>query len=209
MTSTGTTPTAAGRVPANAAPGTEHLSVLEERYSYPPPSDDSLITISTVPGLTQKQFNTVANSLTREVTVTGIELRWDGTCQKLADFTVTRDVTKFTIIADVIRIATPLRWKGANVEIFARLLVFSGQGCIDTTPESYPDGTMAFSEFRDADGRPLDKAGSVTIKAKDGRPGEKGGDIAVYVAGLNTGGMARCGSSAMGRQERKEKRAGC
>lgn len=168
-------------------PDSQNLQVLEESHSYPDVADASLITISELPGLTAEQFNTLEQRTTRELTISGVKLLWKETIPKLNALTLTRDVTKVTLIADEIEIHVPLRWKGAKVEVYARSLVFKDKGCIDTTPEAY--STQAFCEHRDGQGRPLSSATSgAVIQAKNGRVGENGGDITLSISTLNLSG---------------------
>lgn len=164
------------------------VTVLEETYPVVKASDPSLITVSEAPGFSDERFNTLAGVRTREVTITGLELRFDGTIPVLEALAQTRDVSKLNIVADEVRITNPLHWKRADVTITARRLVFREQGCIDTTPEAFPDGTTAVSEHKSDDGRPLDEAGKPLNKGKDGLPGENAGNIHLNVRDLDLGG---------------------
>lgn len=188
------TPTLQGNaaVPQRLAPPPEACTVLEEQYPVVAPTDPSLITVSEMQGFTENQFNTLENSATRELTITGIQLHWDGTVGRLENLRTTRDVKRFRIFADEVLIAQELSWKGADVEIYARRLSFRDTGCINTTAQSF--GTQAFSENQ-LNGRPVDESGKYPVdaqgnyllKGKDGRNGENAGSITLCVAELDLG----------------------
>lgn len=159
--------------------------VLEERFDVRPASDASRVHVSERASFTRGRFNTLENSVTRELTVTGANLHWNGSIPVLEALRTSRDVTRYVLIADEIRIEQVLHWKGANVDIYARRLVFRGSGSIVTTPESHAGSawTATRSELR---GDPLNAAGE--IETADGLDGESGGDIRMFVAELDLGG---------------------
>ena len=130
----------------NIRPNFADTTVLEERFEMMPRDHSSLIRVAERSGMPRAQFNGLENQLTREVTVTGIKLAWDGSNKALDALKLTRDVTRITVIADEVEISEPLHWKGADVEIFARRLVFKKNGQISTTPEAY--ATTAFTPNR-------------------------------------------------------------
>ena len=171
----------------NIRPNFADTTVLEERFEMMPRDHSSLIRVAERSGMPRAQFNGLENQLTREVTVTGIKLAWDGSNKALDALKLTRDVTRITVIADEVEISEPLQWKGADVEIFARRLVFKKNGQISTTPVAY--ATTAFTPTRDAKGRPLAASGG--IKAMDGRPGERGGNIDLHLHELELGAISK------------------
>lgn len=167
-------------------PSTQQI-LLAETYGYAKASDESLINVTSRPGEIRALFNTVNDAQCREVTVTGVELVWNGTSPTLEALSETRDVAAITLIADRITIARPLRWRGADVTIFAKSLRFHGDSaCIDTSPEPFPNGITARSPFRDQDGRPLDGENG-KIKASNGRLGQRGGHVTLNVATVDEG----------------------
>lgn len=157
--------------------------ILEENFEILPPTHPSFIHIDETTVLTPGVFNTIENAITRELVITGIELRWDGTDATLSALRRTRDVSKILVIADSVLISEALEWKGADVEIRARDLTFRRSGKISTVPESY--ATRAMRENRDEFGRPIDENG--TLSAMDGRAGQKGGNITLSVGSLDLG----------------------
>ncbi|WP_027669536.1 hypothetical protein [Rheinheimera baltica] len=156
------------------------IVVLEEKFVVKP---DDRVQVSEQKSFIRGQFNTLQNPVTRELTVTSTVLHWNGSNPVLEALCVSRDVTRIVLIADEIRIEQALQWKGAQVEIYARSLVFRGNGHIDTSPEPYAG--PAFSEKRNDHDYPLN--GANKIEAADGRDGEDGGDISLFIAKLDLG----------------------
>lgn len=177
--------------PLSPPPLEAQMRLIEEKYSVPPDDDESLITVTSVPGFTSVAtgeapwFNGIENMPTREVTITGVTLTWDDSSKALMALNTTRDVTRLTIIADKVVIARPVSWKGADVTVIARNLEFTGNGVISTQPEPY--GVVAFSKDRDDAGHPIDPA-SKQVKARDGLPGCRAGSITLKVDTVKLGG---------------------
>ncbi|WP_221800356.1 ATP-binding protein [Oceanobacter mangrovi] len=155
------------------------MTVLEEQSVV---KSGSRVQVSERQRFMSGQFNTLLNPVTRELTVIGTRLDWNASVPVLEALRLSRDVTRIVLIADEIRIEQVLQWKGAQVEIYARRLLFRGEGKIITTPEAYAGA--AFSETRDSDGRPLNNN---RIEAANGLDGENGGDVYLYVAELDVG----------------------
>ncbi|MCP8689859.1 hypothetical protein [Marinobacterium sedimentorum] len=156
------------------------IAVLEEQFVV---KSDNRVQVSERKSFTRGRFNTLQNPVTRELTVTSTALHWNGSTAVLEALCDTRDVTRMVLIADEIRIEQVLQWKGACVDIYARRLVFRGDGCIVTSPEAYAG--PAFSDRRSERGDPLNAANE--IESVDGLDGEAGGDIRLFVAELDLG----------------------
>lgn len=168
----------------NRSVGKVDVIVLEEQFEVAARNDGSRIHVSERQSLTRGRFNTLQDPVTRELTITGIDLRWDGSVAALEALLTTRDVTRLVLIADEIRIEQELLWKGASVDIYARRLTFRDKGRIVTTPEDHAG--PAFSVTRDKQGNPLNAEGT-TIEAADGLDGEPGGEVRLFVAELDVG----------------------
>ena len=156
--------------------------VLEEQFDVVGDAHASRVQVSERRVAFSGWFNTIMDPLVREVTVSAPELRFDGTVGVLEALLMTRDMTRITLIADVIRIEKVLRWKGAEVEIHARRLVFRDSGRIDTTPESFK--VSARAQTRNEQGHPVE---GTTIRAAHGQDGNAGGNITLHIAELDCG----------------------
>ncbi|TKB88185.1 MAG: hypothetical protein E8D43_00275, partial [Nitrospira sp.] len=154
--------------------------VLEEQFDVVGEAHGSRVQVSERWVPFSGWFNTILNPLVREVTVSAPELRFDGTVDVLEALLTTRDVTRITLIADVVRIEKVVRWKGATVEIYARRLVFRDSGRIETTPEAIK--TPARAQDRGEGDRPLE---GTEIRAASGRDGDAGGNITLHIAELD------------------------
>src|SRR5215470_16241191 len=71
-------------------PQPERCQVIEEKLSAP--TLRSLINISELTGFKPDQFNTLEGQPTREVTIVGFALRWDGSVDLLEAYRATQDV---------------------------------------------------------------------------------------------------------------------
>jgi hypothetical protein len=132
----------------------------------------------------EEQFNTLKNTRTKNVNVSGATLIFakgnDYKKQMAFQGEDVLDLKRLDIYADQVIIKTPLRFPKTSVTIYARELIFEDNGSIDTSPVSYKDA--AVSPFLDADRRPLDKkGGEVKSVAAGGKKGEQGGNIQFYV----------------------------
>jgi hypothetical protein len=169
------------------------LRIIGERRSSTPSRDDqAFITATTVRrDLSKDVFNGLKNRVLRDVEIAGVLLRWSGANQLLSDYygEEVADIRSLTIYADRMEVSDHLRFPRANVTIHARELAFTGIGCIDTTPLTYP--ARAESDYLTNDpldptntNAPADAEGNPTYVAKDGAKGEPGGNITLYVRRL-------------------------
>ena len=177
--------------------------LLVEKREPIPFYDEGYLEVSEKPGITPKvaatglantpitlaRFNTLDDAAIREVTISGIELKFDGSSTKLGPFEdkPITDLTKVSIYADHVIIAKPLNWQGTDVWIYARKLTFGGDGCINTSPQEWL--SQAFS-VRQRNGRPIDAGGKYLAQAQNGQPGQRAGDVYLFLKELDLGGQA-------------------
>jgi hypothetical protein len=164
----------------------------ERRKSTPGPDDKMFLTATTVrQDLSKETFNGLKNRVLRDVEIAGPLLRWSGSNRVLANYygEQSADTRSLTIYADRMEVADRLRFPRADVTIYARELVFTGIGCIDTTPLPYP--ARAESQYLTQDpldptnaSMPADAEGRPTYVAADGAKGEPGGSITLHVRRL-------------------------
>jgi hypothetical protein len=164
----------------------------ERRKSTPGPSDQMFLTATTVrEDFSKDTFNGLKNRKLRDVEIAGPLLRWSGANRVLANYygEQAADIRSLTIYADRMEVADRLRFPRAKVTIHARELVFTGIGCIDTTP--LPHAARAESEYLTEDPEdltnaraPADAEGRPTYRAADGAAGEAGGSITLHVRRL-------------------------
>ena len=193
--------------PPSALPAKVELVLLEEERKAISFYDEGFIEVSEKPGLTPKvaapgpantfmtvaRFNTLDDAATREVQISGIELKFDGSSTKLGPFEEKpiTDLTKISLYAHHVIIAKPLNWQGTDVFIYARKLTFRGdgciEGCINTTPQAWL--SQAFS-VRQRNGRPIDANGSYLGQGQNGQSGQKAGDVYLFVKELDLGATA-------------------
>ena len=170
----------------------EFRQIRERRKSTPGPDDQMFLTATTVRQDSSKAtFNGLKNRTLRDVKIAGPLLRWSGSNRILANYygEQAADTRSLTIYADRMEVADRLRFPRADVTIHARELVFTGIGCIDTTPLPY--AARAESEYLTEDPEdltnaraPADAEGRPTYRAADGAKGEPGGNITLYVRRL-------------------------
>jgi hypothetical protein len=198
------TVTIAGEIVARAAkslpipsplPPIEKVALVGETRERPRPESRDYIVVAEHDNLEKAQFNTRTNVATRTVRISGARLIWDRLDDHYGLMSYqgagVLDLEALEIYADHVVIASPLRFPGTRITIYARELEFRGDGAIDTTPIAYT--TRARSAKRTNDGHPADDKGEPTYKAANGRPGEPGGDILLFARKLTLprGGEAR------------------
>lgn len=96
-------------------------------------------------------FNTNKLDSVRHVCISGMELIFDSKngdhnlCKRyrLNSVPATPDIKSMKLIADTIKIRTPLYIPGGDVTIYARQLVFEYNGSISTKPKQHHEGTRA------------------------------------------------------------------
>jgi len=133
---------------------------------------------------TKPQFNTRENVKTRSVTISGVEIRWEqANLLRYSGESVT-DLESLEIYADRLVISSPLRFPGTTVTIYARVLEFHMDGCIDTSPIAF--AAPASAAHHSSDGIPADAAGNPTYQAANGKHGEPAGDINLYVKSITS-----------------------
>ena len=89
------------------------------------------------PGLS-RVFNGERNRPTSRIEVIGLLLNFSNNpSTRLTTVLNRRDVSDLYIYADTIRVSTRLHFPQTNVHIFARRLIFQGNGEIDTTPTDF------------------------------------------------------------------------
>ncbi len=164
----------------------------ERRKSTPGPDDQMFLTTATVREDFEKEtFNGVNNRKLRDLQIAGPLLRWSGSNRILANYygEQAADTRSITIYADRMEVADRLRFPRADVTIHARELVFTGIGCIDTTPLPYV--ARAESEYLTQDPEdltnaraPADAEGRPTYLPADGAKGEPAGRITLHVRRL-------------------------
>ena len=142
-------------------------------------------------------FNARPNVTTRTVRIAGAVLTWNSNRDNRPLMSYqgkgVLDLGTLDIKADRVVVSAALRFPGTTVRIHARVLEFTDNGCIDTTPIA--ETVAAKSEFLDK-GRPVvpvETAGAKKAPGKDdpkvfvarnGREGERGGDIELAVESL-------------------------
>ena len=165
----------------------------ERRRDTPGPDDQTFLTAVTVRQEFEKEYyNGLKNRVLRDVEIAGPLLRWSGANRILSQYygeEAAADIRRLTIYADRMEVADRLCFPRAEVTIHARELVFTGPGCIDTTPLKYP--TPAKSEYLTQDpedltnaNAPADAEGRPTYRAADGAKGEPGGSVTLHVRRL-------------------------
>lgn len=128
-----------------------------------------------VPAGDDLTFNTRVQPQRRAVTLTGVELRWAFGQRELMAYCGedALDICELTMVADRVVFAAPVRIPGAHVTIHARLVEFTGDGCLDTTPVSWQLPARSPVSWMNADD-PDDHAvypGEVVVTGiVDGRP---------------------------------------
>jgi hypothetical protein len=136
-----------------------------------------------------RTFNGIDGIVTRRIQIAGVKLIWDKndsdaivqegeTTKKLFNYSGSADIESLEMYADEVVIRSPLVFPQTGVKIYARKLMFEGDGSINTTPLPHQRETAATTR-RDSKGRPL--GGDGRIKAADGRHGLDGGAIELYV----------------------------
>jgi hypothetical protein len=128
------------------------------------------------------QFNAIDNKRTKNVKISGLKLIFDkgNDYKKQMAFQGedVLDLKALEIFADQVIIREPLRFPRTEVKIYARELIFEGNGNIDTSPAGFK--AAAVSPSRGEYG-PTDTSGNPTYLAADGKNGEKAGDIHLFV----------------------------
>jgi hypothetical protein len=174
--------------------------LLEEKHKPIKTYEENFIEVTERPGATPQiravgpsnteqkiaRFNTLDNATTRELTISGVEVRLDGSSKKLGPLEgkPISDLTSVTIYADHLVIGKPLQWQGTDVRIYARKLTFREKGCIDTSPQEWV--SQAFSSLQRR-GRPIDAQGKYTDRGANGQPGQRAGDVYLFVNELDLG----------------------
>jgi hypothetical protein len=140
------------RVPflPRAIPAVPEAELVAAQGPLPPEDSTDYITVSEMTSAEPRFFNKVAQH-TRRVHVTGKMVVLDEASDANGLFTRlhgtdTRNsnIEEVVVYADTLRIQSPLRVPQANVTVFARRLVFTGSGLLDTTPaarDAAPQGT--------------------------------------------------------------------
>jgi hypothetical protein len=155
----------------------------EKRASTPGQDDPLFVSASTVRlDFSEEPFNGLENREVRDVEIAGPLLRWSKSNRILSGYygeTNAADIRSLTIYCDRMEVNDNLQFPRTNVTIYARELVFTGNGQIDTTPLPYPGRaqSMYLTEHSDV---PADANGEPTYQAADGRKGEPGGKITVH-----------------------------
>ena len=173
------------------------LRLIGERRASTPGKDDQLfISASTVRvDISKEPFNGLENREVRDVEIAGSFLRWSGSNRILSGYygqNNAADIRSLSIFCDRMEVADRLHFPRTNVTIYARELVFTGSGRIDTTPLPYPG--RAESEYLVEDPNdpidatagtkpkvPATASGTPTYKARDGRKGEPAGNVTLHV----------------------------
>jgi len=148
------------------------------------PEDRSYIHISTHTNLREVQFNTLENRATQTVKISGVKLIWDrqedryGLMAYQGDNVL--DLKALEMSADQVIIRSPLRFPRTAVTIYARELIFEGEGAIDTTPSAFLKPARTSGE-RTKDDYLIGSDGKPLYVTADGTNGEPAGDINLYV----------------------------
>jgi hypothetical protein len=174
--------------------------LLEEKHKPINTYDENYVEVTERPGVTPvvaafgpgnkdqriARFNTRDNATTRELTISGVEVRLDGSSTKLGPLEgkPISDLANVTIHADHVVIGKPLNWQGTEVRIFARKLTFRENGCINTSPQEWLSQAFSVLQRR---GRPIDAGGKYTDKGANGQAGQRAGDVYLFLNELDLG----------------------
>jgi len=153
------------------------------------------IAVGVLMGTRRAHFNCIPNVMTRRIRISGVELRWDSSNEKLNGWAGGdhADIETLEMYADRVIIAQLLHFPQTNVTIWARELRFEGAGAIDTTPLGWtqraswnpkldPDEETK-NPNKDADGG-SDPLKNKNYVPKDGRSGEPAGNIVLNIREL-------------------------
>lgn len=147
------------------------------------PEDSSYIHTAVHLNPPELQFNTLENKPTKRVKISGVKLIWDRGDDYRKQMSYqgadVLDLKALEMCADQVIVRLPLRFPKTDVTIYARELIFEGEGSINTTPAAFM--APAVSPYKSQDGHPTDKSGQPTYITADGKSGEKAGDIHLYV----------------------------
>ncbi|MBS1691404.1 MAG: hypothetical protein JST91_04210 [Actinobacteria bacterium] len=166
-------------------PGNRPVVLIGGARETPPPEDRTYISIDNRDGRLKPEFNGVKNVIPRRVKIVGAKVIWDknndtaGLMSLQGDKVL--DLESLEIVADEVIIASPLRFPGTNVSIYARRVEFGedgvNDGIIDTTPPELPP-----VEYIPRQPRP-----KTPPKVTDGAAGPPGGSVTLVAHTLVTG----------------------
>jgi hypothetical protein len=133
-----------------------------------------------------ERFNTRRKVVVRAVTIAGVRVTWTKESGLLAyQGEGANDIREMVIYADELVVRAPIRLPGTNVSIFARELVFAGDGCIDTTPIAFQTTAESTNKVKIGDIEvPANAQGQPSWTATNGEPGEEAGDITLTVRSI-------------------------
>lgn len=182
-------------IPRGDGRGLSPLRLIgERRSSTPGPDDRAFISVSTVRlDISTEPFNGLENREVRDIEIAGPLLRWSRANPILSGYygeSNAADIRSLTIYCDRMEVADHLRFPRTHVTIYARELVFTGHGKIDTTPLPYPGRATSkyLTEHPDDPtlaNVPADAQGNPTYRAADGHKGEPGGNVTVFARALS------------------------
>jgi hypothetical protein len=158
------------------------------------PEDRSYIQVSTHSNLREAQFNTLENQATQTVKISGVKLIWDrqedryGLMAYQGDNVLNLKVLEMS--ADQVVIRSHLSFPRTTVTIYARELIFEGEGAIDTTPSAFLQAARTPGE-RTKDDYLIGLDGKPLCVAANGKHGEPAGDIHLYVRKIVDGSLGK------------------
>lgn len=139
---------------------------LQSPAASPDPTADTYILVTSTSSADKELFNT-ANTITRDVTVSGMTLEIDkdtSSNQIFGEFDGQNDIKSMTLAADRVVIRSAWTLHQTNVNIFARELVFEGDGKIITNPIEWAGAADASDgKLPGSNGQPGSPGGSVTL----------------------------------------------
>jgi len=166
-----------------AGSGLTHPQLVEEVKRTEPPESTQYIHKSVHRCPLERQFNTLVDVTPKRVRISGVTLIWDRGADKYGLMAYegpgVLNLKALELYADRVVIRSPLRFPRTDITIYARELVFEGDGSLDTSP--LPFAAPAVSPYKTDKDYPADENGTPTYRAADGRHGEKAGDIRLYV----------------------------
>jgi hypothetical protein len=167
-------------------PGGDDLKLVEGPKALEPPQSRLYIHKSVHKLPIHGQFNTLPDVAPQRIRLSGVTLIWDRTDDQYGLMSLQGEdrlnLKALEMYADRVVIRSPLWFPRTDVTIYARELVFEGEGGIKTTPQAF--AAAASSPHRTDDGHPADEARKPTYRTADGGHGEKAGDIRLFVKTL-------------------------
>jgi hypothetical protein len=170
------------------SPGPGHdLRLVGQPRTKPDATSRDYVSVSTAYIGLSPLFNGRDNVLTRQVVITGVDLRWDASDTSGINIwgadpeTLPDDVKDLVVCADRVTIAVPLRFPGTHVTINARELVIEAwpgsEPAISTEPLPHPPAPVPRAAVDPT-------TGNLRVSPANGRPGQDGGDVTLNVGSV-------------------------